>query len=40
MGIQTGIDLDKMVSSAQFISQAIQAPIDSNTTNAYLKRQG
>ena len=40
MGIQTGIYLDKMVSSAQFISQAIQAPIDSNTTNAYLKRQG
>lgn len=40
MGITTGIELDKMVATAAFISAAINVPIDSNTANAFIRRQG
>ncbi|MEJ6591828.1 MAG: hydroxymethylglutaryl-CoA lyase [SAR86 cluster bacterium] len=40
MGITTGIDLEKMVATAAFISAAIEAPINSHTANAFIRRRG
>jgi len=39
LGIKTGISLEKMVETAAFISQAIDAPIHSNTANALLRQK-
>ncbi len=39
MGIETGINLEKVVDTAQFISEAIAVPIDSNTATAILNRR-
>lgn len=39
LGIETGISLEKMVETAAFISQAIDAPINSNTANALLRQK-
>jgi hydroxymethylglutaryl-CoA lyase len=39
LGIETGISLEKMVETAAFISQAIDAPIHSNTANAMLRQK-
>jgi hydroxymethylglutaryl-CoA lyase len=36
LGIETGIDIDKVVNTAEFISNAIAAPIDSNVAKALL----
>ena len=36
LGIETGIDLEKLVDTASFISEAIAVPIDSNTAIAML----
>lgn len=36
MGIKTGVDLEAMVDTAAFISEAIAVPIDSNTATAIL----
>jgi hydroxymethylglutaryl-CoA lyase len=39
LGIETGISLEKMVETAAFISQTIDAPIHSNTANAMLRQK-
>jgi len=40
MGIETGLDLDALVDTAAFISEAIAVPVDSNTATAMLAQRG
>lgn len=40
MGIETGVDLDTLVDTAAWISEAIAVPIDSNTATAMLNQRG
>lgn len=39
LGIETGVDLEAVVDTAQFISEAIAVPIDSNTATAILNKR-
>lgn len=39
LGIETGVDLDRVIDTAEFVSDAIAVPIDSNTATAVLARR-
>ena len=39
LGIQSGVDLNKMVDTALFVSEAINVPIDSNVANTMLRQR-
>ena len=39
LGIETGVDMDKLVDAGRFISQVIQRPIASRAANAVLAKR-